>query len=132
MQLKYFPLSRLAGKEPTTLNPGRRRVPRPSRPISKPQHLFLKICGAYCEAKALGVGRQSLVIYLGEGQGLGKETWGVTRRKSRFYSPTSSRAFARTGEELLALLRLTWEGPLLAPALFGVPLKASCWQRDPQ
>ena len=73
----------------------------------------------------------SLVIYLGEGQGLGKETRGFTRRKSRFYSPTS-RAFARTGEELLALLRLTWEGPLLALALFGVPLKASCWQRDPQ
>ena len=77
MQLKYFPLSRLAGKEPTTLNPGRRRVPRPSRPISKPQHLFLKICGAYCEAK--GAWRRKTVAcnLFGRGTGSWKGNSGV-------------------------------------------------------
>lgn len=36
------------------------------------------------KSRALGVGRRSLVIYLGEGRGLGKETGGFTRRKSLF------------------------------------------------
>lgn len=75
LQLKYFPLSRLAGKEPTTLNPGRRRVThtRPALRIPKPERLFLKSSGLIGMPRALDVGRESLVIYLGERQGLGKE-----------------------------------------------------------
>ena len=113
MQLKYFPLSRLAGKEPTTLNPGRRRVPRPSRPISKPKRLFLKFCGAFCEAK--GAWRKQTVAcnLLGRGPGSWKGNSGLyEEEESVLFANFFSRACpARRG----AAGRLTWAGPLRHP-----------------
>lgn len=77
MQSKYFPLTRLAEKEPTTLNPGQRRVPRPAFPISKPQHLFLKIFGAYCEVKGSWRRKTVACNLFGRGTGSWKGNWGV-------------------------------------------------------
>lgn len=62
------------------------------------------------------------MIYLGEGQGLGRESGGFRGGRVGFPEQlTLGRAFAGTGGELLSLPGLTWKVPLLAPALFGVP-----------
>jgi hypothetical protein len=65
---------------------------------------------------------ESLVIYLGEGLGLGEEAGGFTRRTVVLFSNLFSGVFM-DWREFISRPRLTWKVPLLAPALSGVPLK---------